>query len=160
MGEHPGHHPQAQARHQARASTIPGACRGRDQRRQGPECDRRGDPAGQDVKADGVSTSSDDFERLAEGRRDPEQPAAQGRMLGVVPEDGVDRVAVEKSKSLGSQGRDVSPAGADIQGFVDRQAGIAERQEDRQGRGQAQSEGDPPGCPPVLMHRAARRLMA
>ena len=66
----------------------------------------RGKAAREDIKAGRIRPSPLDLEGLAQRRGYPQQPAAQGRMLGVVAEDSLDH---RRGRRTASPGHEASP---------------------------------------------------
>ena len=106
MGEHPRHDRQAEARDQTRRSPVTSPRRDRDQSDHGPKGQSRGQPTRNDVKANRVTTSSDNLlDRFTEGRGNSEQPAPERRVLGIIAEHPVDKRGSgrEKRKPLAQE---------------------------------------------------------
>ena len=97
MREDAGHRHHGEPGDDPRRSTGATAGRTDDQPDQDRERQRRGQAPRVQVEPDRVRPPHPErLERLAQRRGDPQQPATQRRVLGVVAEDGIDHVPVEE----------------------------------------------------------------
>ena len=122
--------PDQQSRRSARAPPGPSGYRGRP----GRGCPR------------GPSRTARPGSRRSPGATGPAGDArrCRGRRASI---DG----PVEEPQAPGPERGHIGPAGPDVERLVDRDPGIAERQEDGQGRGHAQDPGHPPDARPSML---------
>ncbi len=149
MREDAGHGEQRQAGEEPRGSTEPPGGGRDDQADQDRERRRGGEPPREDIESDRVSPPEEDFERLTQGRGNPEQPASERWMLGIVAEDGGHHLAIEEMPTPVAEGCDIDPTGPDVERLVDRQSRIGQGQEHHQAGGEPDPQSEPARRPEI-----------
>ncbi len=96
VGEYPRHRQQRKARGCSRGQSPAPAAGQSDDAHQHRKRSRRGKPARQHILSSRVRPLPEHLERLAERRGDAQQPAAQGRVLGIVMKNAVDHLRAQK----------------------------------------------------------------
>ncbi len=147
VGKDARHGYQGERRGDTGGTTPPAAGHLGNDRHQRRKTRRRRQPAREDVLTRRVRPLPEDLEGFSHDRGDPQQPAAQRGMLGVVAKDAVDRRTIEKAPAQVVKRFEIGPSGPHVQRLIHCQPGSVQGQHHGQTRTRPECKRQPPGRP-------------